>query len=56
MDFPDDYAVTSGDRIFHHTQNAVGACFAAVHHRIQESAKALTDDDALALNPEEWAA
>jgi len=55
MDFPDDYAVTSGDRIFHHTQNAVGACFAAVHHRIQESAKALTDDDALALNPEEWA-
>ena len=55
MDFPDDYAVTSGDRIFHHSQDPVGKTFEAVHHQIQRSADAVTDDDAFAVSPDAWA-
>jgi hypothetical protein len=55
MDFPDDYAVTSGDRIFHYSQDSVGKTFEAVHHRIVQSADALNDEDALAVSLKAWA-
>jgi hypothetical protein len=55
MSFADEYAVTSSGHIFHHTQNAVGERFSRVRELIRRSVLALTDDDALAADPESWA-
>lgn len=54
MHFADEYAVRSSGFVFHHEQNAVGECFSRVHDLIRRSVMALSDDDALALDPDGW--
>lgn len=55
MHFADEYAVCGSDVIFHHEQNAVAECFSRVHDLIRRSVPSLSDDDALAADPDEWA-
>jgi hypothetical protein len=54
MSFADEYAVTSGSRIFHHSQNAVGGRFSELQDSVRESIAALSDDDCLAADPDAW--
>ena len=55
MSFADDHAVTSTGHVFHHSQDAIGQRFSQVHGEVGSAVAALSDDDALSLDPEAWA-